>query len=209
MHAQSIMHYPVHFEVAPPDKYSRLGLALRILAIVVVVAAGLSSGGIFCVLYFGLPVFAATGIASRRSCTEYAAQDGPRVLLVLGWLAAVTAWLHLAVDRLPNERPDETIHLSIEGRPSQTPARAAGRVILGLPSAVVLGFLSLLGAFVWVWASLSILVAETVPRSAWAYLVGLERYTYRLLAYQAALVDDYPPFTLSEPPNLTKASSVG
>ena len=76
-----------------------------------------------------------------------------------------------------------------------------------LPSALVLGLLSLFGALVWLWAVLSILLNQTVPRSAWAYLSGVQRYTYRLLAYQAALVDEYPPFALSELHELTSAPS--
>ncbi len=52
--------------------------------------------------------------------------------------------------------------------------------------------------FVWAWAALSILLWERVGPGAFDYLVGLQRWSIRLLAYQASLVDEYPPFSLSE-----------
>jgi len=177
------------------------------LAVIALSVIGVSTGGLFYMLYLGLPVFAAVRISSLGSCNAYVTQDRPRILFALRWAAAVTAWLALVVDRLPSGSPDETIRLNVEGQPDQTPSSAAWRVLLGLPSALVLGLLSLFGALVWLWAALAILLSQSVPRSAWAYLAGLQRYTYRLLAYQAALVDDYPPFALSELHELTGAPS--
>lgn len=201
------MAYPVHFDAVEPAQHSRLQLGLRLLAVLALAVIGVSTGGIFCVLYVGLPVFAAVRISSLGSCNAYVTQDRQRILFALRWMAAVTAWLALVVDRLPSDSPDETIHLRVEGQPDQTPSAAAWRVLAGLPSALVLGLLSFVGAFVWIWAALAILLSQRVPHSAWAYLAGLQRYTYRLLAYQAALVDDYPPFALSEMPELTGAPS--
>ena len=201
------MAYPVHFDAVEPAQHSRLQLGLRLLAVLALGVIGVSTGGIFCVLYVGLPVFAAVRISSLGSCNAYVTQDRPRILFALRWAAAVTAWLALVVDRLPSGSPDETIRLNVEGQPDQTPSSAAWRVLLGLPSALVLGLLSLFGALVWLWAALAFLLSQSVPRSAWAYLTGLQRYTYRLLAYQAALVDDYPPFALSELHELTSAPS--
>jgi len=74
------------------------------------------------------------------------------------------------------------------------------RVITGLPSALALGFLCWIGVFVWMWAALTILFAERVGPGALAYLTGLQRWSVRLLVYQAGLVDAYPPFSLSDRP---------
>ena len=75
--------------------------------------------------------------------------------------------------------------------PRLSPGAAALRIFFGIPSAFVLGVLSFVGVFVFCWAAVAILFSESIPRSAWAHLVGLQRFGYRLLAYQAGLVDEY------------------
>jgi len=199
------MTYPVHFAAIAPSRFTRLQLGLRLLAGLALGVIGVSAGGLFCLLYLLLPIAAAVRIATRGSSRDYALEDGPRVLLLLRWLASVTSWLGLAVERLPHDSPNETIRLSIDGTPSQSAGAAALRTLWGLPSALVLALLSLFGFLVWLWAALSILIGESMAQSAWAYLAGLQRYGYRLLAYQAALVDDYPPFALSETSDLPGA----
>jgi hypothetical protein len=57
-----------------------------------------------------------------------------------------------------------------------------------------------LGVFVWLWAALSILLFQRVGPHAFGYLVGVQRWSVRLLAYQASLVDEYPPFSFSDAP---------
>jgi hypothetical protein len=92
------------------------------------------------------------------------------------------------------------VTLELEATPHRTGARSAPiwRVLTGIPSALVLGILAWIGTFVWLWAALSILISERVSTGAFNYLVGLQRWSLRLLAYQASLVDEYPPFSLSD-----------
>lgn len=71
-------------------------------------------------------------------------------------------------------------------------------MLVGLPSALILMLLYSIGALVWLWAALSILVTERVGQGSFDYLVGLQRWTVRLLAYQSSLIDDYPPFSFSD-----------
>lgn len=194
------MSYPVHFETQLPPRFTRLQLGLRILALIALGVIGVSTGGFYCVLYFGLPILAAVRIAMLGTSQAYAETDGPQILLGLNWAAAVTSWLGLAVETLPTHAPDEVLRLSIDGAPRLSPGAAALRIFFGIPSAFVLGVLSFVGVFVFCWAAVAILFSESIPRSAWAYLVGLQRFGYRLLAYQAGLVDEYPPFQLSEHP---------
>ena len=99
---------------------------------------------------------------------------------------------------LPQEplRPLRTID---DDAPHATAGQALLRVLTGLPSALVLMMLCWIGLLVWLWATLSILIAERMPAGAFTCLVGLQRWSVRLLAYQACLVDAYPPFSLFEP----------
>ena len=113
---------------------------------------------------------------------------------------AVCAWAGLVAERLPSRSPAETVTIEVEDTPHRalTPSTAIWRIAAGLPSALVLAILCWLGMFVWLWAALTILFTERVGPGAFHYLVGLQRWSIRLLAYQAALVDEYPPFSFSD-----------
>ncbi len=195
--------YPVHYSIDPPPTFSRLQLLIRIVAFIAIGALGLSFGAVFGFLYLVLPAYAATRLSAQADHpTSYAAEDGPRVLRLLRWFAAVSAWTGLIAENLPARTADETVKVSIEGTPrALTPRGALVRVITGLPSALALGFLCWIGVFVWLWAALTILVGERVGSRAFRYLAGLQRWSIRLLAYQAGLVDDYPPFSFADGPS--------
>jgi hypothetical protein len=53
---------------------------------------------------------------------------------------------------------------------------------------------------VWVIAAIWVLIAETYPESLYGFQRGIVRWTARLLAYLASLVDTYPPFSLETGP---------
>lgn len=193
--------YPVHYSVEPPPAFSRLQLLVRILAFCALGMLGLSFGLLFMVLYLALPAYAASRLSSRAAAPAgYALDDGPRVLRLLRWFAALSAWTGLVSEHLPARTPDEVVKLEIEGTPHPTPRSAVMRVFTGIPSALALAVLCWLGVFVWLWAAITILVGERVGPGAFRYLVGLQRWSTRLLAYQASLVDEYPPFSFSDRP---------
>jgi hypothetical protein len=193
--------YPVHYNVKQPERFTRLQLLIRVVAFIALGVLGLSFGSVFAFAFLALPVYAASRLAYRDDARVYLDEDGPRVVKALHWLAALSAWAGLITDNLPSRQPEEAVSLRVEDtgvRP--TAPSAIWRVLLGLPSALVLTLLYWIGAFVWLWAALSILVTERVGRGAFEYLVGLQRWTVRLLAYQASLVDEYPPFSFSDVP---------
>jgi Domain of unknown function (DUF4389) len=192
--------YPVRYHVDRPARFVRLHLVIRLLAFVVLGLLGLSLGILFWVAYIGLALFAAARLSGAREATAYMEQDGPRVLLGLTWFAAVFAWLGLVTDRLPDRSPQEVVRIDIERSGSPTASSALWRLLIGLPSALVLCLLGVIGWFVWVWAALSVLINERVGDFALAYLTGLQRWTVRLLAYQASLVETYPPFSFEDSP---------
>lgn len=189
--------YPVHYAVARPLYFSRLQLLLRVIAFCVLGMLGLSFGALFAAAYVALPAFAAARI-SAAGATAYVESDGSRVLAALRWLAAVSAWAGLIAEDPPLSSPDETVRLEIDGRPLSTPSSALWRLVTGLPSAFVLAILCWLGVLVWLWAAFTILLNERVGERAFNYLVGVQRWSIRLLAYQASLVDEYPPFTFED-----------
>ena len=200
--------YPVRYSVEHPPHFSRIGLLVRAVAFLALGMLGLSFGAVFFFSYLILPVVAASRLSGGRDPQAYLREDGPRVMGALRWLAALSAWAGLSAERLPGRSPDETVTIELEEAPHRaaTPGSAIWRVITGIPSALVLAVLCWVGVFVWLWAALSILISERVGSGAFQYLVGLQRWSLRLLAYQASLVDEYPPFSFADPaPSLPAA----
>ncbi len=197
--------YPVHYTVVPPAEFTRWQLLGRVIAFCALGVIGMSFGTVFLFMYLALPVYAASRLAARDSAIAYTTEDGPKVMAVLRWFAAIAAWAGLIVDHLPGKSPPETVALRLDDgphthSPTTMSASAILRVFTGLPSALVLGLLGFVGVFVWLWAALSVLFTQRVGPGAHAYLTGLQRWSVRLLAYQASLVDAYPPFSLTEGP---------
>ena len=203
MEQHSPSEYPVHYHVVQPQQFTRLQLLVRVIAFVALGVVGLSFGSVFLFAYLALPVFAAIRLGVREP-DAYVRDDGARVARVLHWFAAICAWAGLISDRLPARSPEETVELEIVRSSHPTPGAAMWRLIAGVPSAIVLALLGFVGCFVWLWAALSILVHERVGKGAFEFLVGLQRWTLRLLAYQASIVDEYPPFSFGDaaPPAL-------
>lgn len=192
--------YPLRYSVAQPARFDRFQLLVRLIAFCALGLLGLSFGAIFAFAYLALPVYAASRLAATDESNEYALRDGPRVLGALRWLAAVSAWASLVADRLPSRTAEETVQLSLQGQVRPSAVSAIWRVAAGLPSALVLAVLGWLGVLVWLWAALSVLLYERVGPRAFDYLVGLQRWSLRLLAYQASLVEEYPPFSFDDGP---------
>lgn len=190
--------YPVHYSVAPVPRVARVELLVRFLAFALLGMLGLSFGTVFAFAYLALPVFAAVRRTSLGSRERYLRCDGRRVTRVLHWFAAWCAWAGLVAARLPARRPSETCALFIGETPDPRAGSPLVRIVTGLPSAFGLLLAGFIGTFVWLWAALTILFTERVGSGAHHYLTGLQRWSVRLLAYQAGLVDAYPPFSFTE-----------
>jgi hypothetical protein len=193
----------------PGERFTRLQLAARVIAFIALGVVGVSFGMVFLFAYLALPVFAASRLSSGSS--SYLADDGPRVLRALRWFAAVCAWAGLIVEHLPGREPGEHLAVAVdEGAAAEpTASGALWRVVTGIPSALVLAVLGCIGVFVWIWAALSVLLFERVGPGAHAFLAGLQRWCVRLLAYQASLVDEYPPFSFADDPSGPLSSTTG
>jgi hypothetical protein len=192
--------FPVHYLAEKPVRYSRPQLVVRLIALIVLGAVGLSLGLVYFLAYLSLPAFAALRLGSHGDPERYLREDGPRIVRALRWFAAIYAWFGLVVEKLPDRSPVDTVHVDVEpmGRPN--PASALVRLILGIPSAIVLAVLAWLAAFVWLWSAIVVLFRQRVGRGSHAYLTGVQRWSIRLLAYQASLIDVYPPFSFADTP---------
>ena len=73
--------------------------------------------------------------------------------------------------------------------------------LLAIPHYFCLFFLGLGAFFVWLAAVFAVLFTGSYPRGMWDYMVGVQRWAFRVNAYHYLMVDPYPPFTLEDVPD--------
>jgi len=188
---------PVHVEVTSPLRFDRIQLLLRIFLAIALGWVGITGGWVVCLLYAALPLIAAIAISSRGG-GWYAAEVGPRVWRVLGWLLQLSAFMMLLVDRFPTGEEDEPVQIRMELHPVREPTAGSAllRLLTSIPSGFVLMVLWFVSAVLWVIAALFVLLGSLMPRSILGFQRGVLRWQARLVAYHASLVDEYPPFSL-------------
>ena len=189
--------YPVRLDIVGPDRYSRAQLALRVVLFVLIGMVGCSLGALFLVLYLALPAFAAIAL-SNGSSERFQEVEAPRIVRFLRWIIAIYAYFALVTDQFPTSEPDGNIHLAIQPGGHPTISSALLRVFYGLPSVLVLAILLWLAAIAWLFAFLLVLIRGRYGRGLYEFQTGILRWMARLLAYQASIVQPYPPFSLGE-----------
>src|SRR5215468_10533318 len=66
--------------------------------------------------------------------------------------------------------------------------------LLAIPHFIVLFFLAIGAVFVSIFAWFAVLFTGRYPRGAFDYLLGVQRWSYRVTAYYLLMTDPYPPF---------------
>ncbi len=183
--------YPAVFDIEQPPKFDRVHIAIRVLILIIMSIIG----SVWWLVYLGVPVVAAIQISQKGS--DGYLRDSPQTMTKwLGYLVAFYAYLGLLTDRLPNEDISQTLRFEVQPGGTHTTGSAVLRIIKAIPSAIVLGIISILGAILALIAAIMVLVQETYPESIYAFLRGVMRWHVRLLVYLASLVEPYPPFAL-------------
>ncbi len=191
--------YAATFDIARPAKFDRVHIAIRILVLIILsILAGVISW-LYGAVYLGIPVVAAI-LISQRGAERYLAEADENVTKWLRYVLALYAYLGLLTDRLPNEEPRETLHFQVATSGAPTPGSALLRIILAIPSAFVLALIGIVSGILILVAAVFILVRETYPEGIYNFQRGVLRWTARLFAYMASLVDEYPPFALDMQP---------
>jgi hypothetical protein len=201
--------YPLTYSVDYPDRdLDRLSSALRIfwvIPIAIVLGAVshaaysgqgttvyITAGGIL----FGGPLLM---ILFRKKYPRWWF-DWNRELLRFS--SRVDAYFSLMSDEYPSTDEQQYVHLEIE-YPNVEADLARGMPLikwfLAIPHYFVLFFLFIGGFFAVIGAWFAILFTGQYPRSIFDFLVGVQRYFLRVVAYAFILVTDrYPPFSLQE-----------
>jgi hypothetical protein len=202
--------YPVTYDVEYPDReLNRVSSAFRLFTIIpiAILLATISGGS-----YGG-------GWEGGRAAVVMAGGflfGGPFLMLLFRekyprwWFdwnqelarftARVTVYGHLMDDKYPStdEHQSVALNLPYPAKPGDVNRwMVLVKWILAIPHYFVLIVLFIAAFFVVIFAWFAILFTGRYPRGAFDFLVGVQRWYVRVVAYAFLLVtDEYPPFTL-------------
>jgi hypothetical protein len=114
--------------------------------------------------------------------------------------ARIGAYLTLLTDRYPSTVEEQAVHLEIDYPDVERDLNRwlpLVKWLLALPHYLVLAALWLAAIVAVVIAWFAILITGSYPRRLFDFVVGVGRWTWRVVAYTFLLVTDrYPPFSL-------------
>jgi hypothetical protein len=199
--------YPVQYSVDYPDRpLNRLTSFFRLLMVIPIgIVLALIEGGGY-------------GYGAGRAGEAVGLVVLPTLLLILfrqkyprWWFdwnielmrfsARVGVYLALMEDRYPSTDEHQAVHLDFaypDARNDLNRWLPLAKWLLAIPHYVVLFFLYIAAVFVVIAAWFAILFTGRFPRRMFDFLVGVGRWTNRVIAYAHVLVtDSYPPFRLA------------
>jgi len=181
-------NHPVQLQIDRPKETKRIHVVTRLALLLAFAALGCSA--VYWALYLALPAAVAI-VLLQKGGDRYLAEDAPRIVKVLKWLASAYGYLWLLSDVLPTAQ-GSPVDLSVEagGRPTATSALL--RLLFTLPALVVLAVLSAIAGVFWVIGAVFILVRKRLPAAIADFLALTLRFQFRLVAYHLSLVEQYP-----------------
>jgi Domain of unknown function (DUF4389) len=191
--------YALRYSVDYPDRdLNRLTTGFRIftaipIAIVVAFVSGaINAGGVL----FAAPLLM---ILFRKKYPRWWF-DWNRELL--RFQARVGAYASLLSDEYPSTDEQQYVHLEVDYPNVETDLARGMPLIkwfLAIPHYFVLLFLYIAAVVCLIIAWFAILFTGRYPRSLFDFVVGVQRWALRVVAYAFLLVTDkYPPFSLEE-----------
>jgi hypothetical protein len=188
--------HPVRVQIHQTMTFARVHVIIRLALLLAIGTVGGSS--VYWLLYLALP--ALVGIAvTQKGGDRYLAEDAPRIVRALRWLAGAYAYLWLVTDVLPSTEPGGAVDLDVVagGRPTATSALA--RLLYTIPALIVAVVLSLAAGLLWLVGAATVLINQRMPPAISDFLAMALRYQTRLFAYHVSLVDRYPSLEEASP----------
>jgi hypothetical protein len=198
--------YPVDLMVEYPDRdLNRLTTAFRIFTVIpIAIILSLLTTGIESTS--GVIVTASSYVALPTLLMLLFRQKYPRWwfdwnLGLAGFSYRVGAYLALLRDEYPATDDDQAVHVTMVYPDARTQLNRwlpLVKWLLAIPHYVVLFFLGIALFVCVIIAWFAILFTGRYPRSLFNFVLGVERWSLRVVAYAILLVtDDYPPFRLA------------
>jgi len=114
----------------------------------------------------------------------------------------VGAYLALLRDEYPSTDEDQAVHIEIpypDAKKDLNRWLPLVKWFLAIPHYIILFFLGIAAVFVVIITWFAILFTGRYPKGLFDFVVGVMRWSLRVMAYAALLTtDEYPPFTLGE-----------
>jgi hypothetical protein len=181
--------------VQPTTHFARAHMLVRILVFFLCGALGSVVSWPFGILYLALPVVAAVRISSLGR-ERFPREDAGSFQRVLGWVVGFWGYLTIVTDEFPTGARQPAVHYQVTPSGQPTVGSAALRVLMSIPSLLVLCIYGIASGFLWLLAAIFVLVEERYPKWIFDFQCGVLRYQARVMSYHASLVEPYPPFTM-------------
>jgi Domain of unknown function (DUF4389) len=181
--------HPVQFRVEPLATRERIHVAVRLVVLMALGAAGWSS--VYWVLFLALPLLVAIRL-SQKGGSAYLAEAGPGTIRVLRWFASAYAYLWLLTDVPPSSEAGGPVELKVDSGGLPTAGTAVLRIVTTLPAMVLWILLSVVAGFFWVVGAVIVLWTRRLPVALADFLAMTLRFQFRLVAYHLSLVAQYP-----------------
>ena len=210
--AQSKTTYPVSLEIDYPPKSNRLTALFRIFLVIPVsliltiltssvADMNASANGETNIYSYGIigSLFSATAIMIlfRQRYPKWWYSFN---LELNRFSARIGAYLFLLTDKYPSTEDEQSVHLNIEFPDVKKDLNRWMPLVkwfLAIPHYIALSFLGLVAIVGTLVAWVTILVTGKYPKEIFNFVVGVNRWSYRVLAYMFLLTTDkYPPFSL-------------
>ena len=197
--------YPVRLTIDYPEKLDRLTTLIRpimVLPILVILFLVSGWGGNSEVGFSSISgsLFAATAlmIVFRQKYPRWWFEFIRELSRFTG---RFISYLLLLTDRYPSTVDEQSYHLEIDYPDAQSDLNRwypLFKWLLAIPHFVILLILGIAAFVVTIVAWFAILVTGSYPRPLFDFVVGVFRWTARVMGYSFWLVTDrYPPFSLS------------
>ncbi len=194
--------YPLQLSVGYPDRpLNRLTMAFRLVTVIpiAIVLGALGGGGDDAWLAAGSLLFLAPllMILFRRKYPRWWFDWN---LALMRFSSRVFVYLALLRDEYPSTDEEQAVHLEVEYPDAESDLNTwlpLVKWLLAIPHLIVLFFLSIAVLVVVLVSWFAILVTGRYPKDLFDFVVGVSRWTNRVMAYALMLVTDrYPPFRL-------------
>jgi hypothetical protein len=184
--------YPVRFDVEYPESLSRLLIFVKwLLAIphfLILYALSILAGICAFIAFFAI-----------LFTTKYPRGLFDLVLNYQRWNANASAYAGLLRDEYPPfswEPGKYPVTFEVDYDESLNRWLPLIKWLLVIPHILVLVVLGIIAMVIWIIAFFAILFTGSFPRGMFDFIVGVNRWSYRVNAYIYLMTDAYPPFSM-------------